>query len=155
MVDDLTQRDDVQKLDEFYGEDVIESTANDRDLYVSTIGDNSESFESTAAFGRFAASFVDDIEFAYVSDVDGHCFNVVDDGESRLDDLEDALDMAYVDDIEQSSEKYYTVSPSVRNGFWQDMWDMKRVRNDGFVVDSIRFTEGAKHVTFMDTEVEE
>jgi hypothetical protein len=155
MVDSLTQRDDVQEPDEFYGADVIQSTADDRDLYVSTTGTNSCSFERSEDYGRFVASFFDNIEFAYVSSMDGHCFNVVDDGESRLDDLEEALDTAYVADIEQQSDGYYIVTASDEYGFWQDHWDMERVRNAGFVVDSIRFTETTKQVTFMDTEVYE
>jgi len=155
MADNLTQRDDVQEIDEFYGEDVVTTGAADRDLYVSTTGTESHSFERSEEYGRFVASFFDDIEFAYVSSMDGHCFNVVDDGESRLDELEDALDTAYVDDIEQQSDGYYTVTASDDNGFWQDHWDMERVRNTGFAVDSIRFTETTKQVTFMDTETEE
>ena len=57
-----------------------------------------------------------------------------DDDGSRLEALEDALDMAYVADIEQQSDGYYTVTASYTNGFWQDHWDMERVRDDGFVV---------------------
>jgi hypothetical protein len=152
--DDLTE-EKRGELNEYFGESVVPSAADDRDLYVSTTGTNSRSFESFEAYGEFVASVVDGVEYAYQSESNGHCFNVVDDGESRLNDLEDALDMTYVADIEQQSDGYYTVTASDDNGFWQDKWDMERVRNAGFVVDSIRFTETTKQVTFMDTETEE
>jgi hypothetical protein len=152
--DDLTE-EKRGELNEYFGESVVPSAADDRDLYVSTTGTNSRSFESFEAYGEFVASVVDAVEYAYQSESNGHCFNVVDDGESRLDELEDELDMAYVADIEQQSDGYYTVIASDTNGFWQDRWDMERVRDDGFVVDSIRFTETTKQVTFMDTEADE
>jgi hypothetical protein len=152
MVDNLTQRDE---LNEYFGESVVPSAADDRDLYVSTTGTNSRSFESFEAYGEFVASVVDGVEYAYQSESNGHCFNVVDDGESRLDDLEDALDTAYVADIEQVSDGYYKVTSNESVGFWQSVADLSYVRDAGFQINEIRFTDDNEHVVFKDTEADE
>jgi hypothetical protein len=155
MVDDLTQRDDVQELDKEFTHGVISSQNNDADLFVAAFG-SARCYETRESHARQAVDDIDTIEYAYSREAgNGHYFNVVDDGESRLEALEDALDMVYVSNITQLTNGYYRVIPSDEYGFLQNNIDLSYVRDVGFEVHEIQFTHDVEHVIFKDTEVEE